>query len=274
MTTSASCASVITDNIQTMPSTVKEKVAILVKDKDDTNDKLNALQSGILLHDKEYVVFEIPSKSKEIDSLIEELIKQGIIYVTICNSETNNNKNPIIKLLMKPVNKFLSKYNNNDLQASLVDAGMLIIHPNNITGTDIAKCGLLTTAKPLPQSIQDIASGIFVLNSLCRTNTGQSAISQQGKVIGIETEVEDTEHMIQRCINSKMLAKTGGVLVKLTKPKQKENLMFPTIDSNTIIKTKEAKLEGIVINANYCRFIDINKTIALANKHNIFILSI
>ncbi len=257
-----------------MPSTVKEKVAILVKDKDDTNDKLNALQAGILLHDKEYVVFDIPSKSKEIDNLIETLIEQEIMYVTICNNELNSIRNPLIKLLMKPVNKFLSKYNNNDLQTSLVDAGMLIIHPNNITGTDIAKCGLLTTAKPLPPSIQDIASGIFVLNSLCRTNTGQSAISQQGKVIGIETEIENTEHLIQRCITSKMLVKTGGVLVKLTKQNQKEHLMFPTIDNNTIIKAKEAKLEGIVINANYCRIIDMNKTIALANKYNIFILSI
>ena len=71
-----------------------------------------------MLHDKEYVVFDIPSKSKEIDNLIETLIEQEIMYVTICNNELNSIRNPLIKLLMKPVNKFLSKYNNNDLQTT------------------------------------------------------------------------------------------------------------------------------------------------------------
>ena len=73
---------------------------------------------------------------------------------------------------------------------------------------------------------------------------------------------------------SAKLEKKGGVLVKTTKPKQKDSLVFPTIDSNTILKAKEANLDGIVINANYCRIIDINNTIKLANKKNIFILSI
>ena len=273
MATSASCASVITDNIQTIPNTVKEKIAILVTDNNGSNDILNALQAGILLHDKEYVVFEIQNKSKDLDSLIAKLLEQEIMYATICDNKLVNNKKSLFQSFIKPINKFFTKYSNNNIQNSLEDAGIFIIHPNTIIGTDVAKCGLLTTVKPSPQSIQDIASGIFIFNNLCRTNTGQSVISQLGKVIGIEKEIENTKHLIQRCINSK-LTKNGGVLVKLTKPKQRESLLFPTIDSNTIIKTKEAKLEGIVINANYCRIIDINNTIALANKNNIFILSI
>ena len=287
---SSSCATVITNNVQVIPNTIKEKIAILVSNKtpDTSQDlalntshnlvsnasddaMLKALQDGIVLHNKEYVVFELPSKIKEIDNIIEILREQGIMYATICNNNFTNNKNPLIKLIKKFLNKY--KKNNNNIKSSLIDAGIFLIHPNNITGTDIAPCGLLTTPRPSSQNVQDIASGIFILNSLCRTNTGQSAISQLGKVIGIETEIENTEHLIQRCINSK-LDKKGGVLIKTTKPKQKENLIFPTIDSNTILKAKEAKLDGIVINANYCRIIDINNTIKLANKKNIFILSI
>lgn len=286
----SSCATVITNNVQVMPNTIKEKIAILVSNKisgtlqdlalntshdlisNKSNDSiLKALQNGIVLHDKEYVVFELPSKVEKMDNIIEILREQGIMYATICSNDFTNNQNPLVKLIKKLLNKY--KQNNNNVESNLIYAGISLIHPNNIIGTDIAPCGLLTTSRPSTQNIQDIASGIFILNSLCRTNTGQSAISQLGKVIGIETEIENTEHLIQRCINTK-LDKKGGVLIKTTKPKQKESLLFPTIDNNTILKAKEAKLDGIVINANYCRIIDINNTIKLANNKNIFILSI
>lgn len=271
MNTTSSCAEVITDNIKTVPSSVREKIAILTCDK--SNIKLNPLQAGILLHDKEYAVFELPNKTKEINSLIETLIDQEIIYATICSDTViNSTKIPIWK---KNIINFLNKYhnNNNSIESNLINAGILIIHPNNILGTDIAHSGLLTKSRPNSQDVQDIASGIFILNNLCRTDTGQSAISQLGKVIGIEKEIENTTQLIQRCTNYK-IEKTGGVLIKITKPKQRESLMFPTIDTETIIKAKEAKLNGIVISANYCRIVDMNKTIDCANKKNIFILSI
>lgn len=288
---STSCATVIDNNVQMMPNIVKEKIAILVDEHyfpntiqdisqesfkknpiTNTSDDslLNALQSGIALHNKEYTVFELSSKTKEIYNLIEILKEENIIYATICSNKFSNNK----YTWLKPIIKFFNKYKNNDnIKSILVNSGITLIHPHNIIGTDIAHCGLLTTSKPSSQNIHDIASGIFVLNNLSRTNTGQSAVSQLGKVIAIETEIENTEHLIHRCISSK-LDKNGGVLIKTTKPKQKENLVFPTIDSNTILKAKEAKLDGIVINANYCRIVDINNTINLANKKNIFILSI
>ncbi|MBR1944349.1 MAG: UDP-2,3-diacylglucosamine diphosphatase LpxI [Alphaproteobacteria bacterium] len=270
LNTSSSCAEIITSNVQTMPDTVKEKVAILTTK--DSNSKLNALQAGILLYNKEYVVFDLPNKNKDINNLIETLIEQDIMYATICSNELLSYSN--IPLWKKPFKNILNKYhNNNNIELNLIDAGVLLIHPHNIIGTDIAHSGLLTKTKPTPNDVQDIASGIFVLNSLCRTNTGQSAISQLGKVIGIETEIENTEHLIQRCIGCK-IDKIGGVLIKMTKPNQKEHLMFPTIDSNTILKVKESKLNGIVISANYCRIIDINKTLEIANKNNIFVLSI
>lgn len=271
MTTASSCATTITNNIQVMPSTVKEKIAILVSDNSNSNDLLNQLQAGIILHDKEYVVLELPSKIKEIESIIDILQEQEIMYATICSNDFTNNTNPCIKLLKKFLNKYFN--NDDDIKSNLIEAGISLVHPNNILGTDVAQCGLLTISKPSSQNVQDIASGIFILNNLGRTNTGQSAISQLGKVIGIETEIENTEHFIQRSISAK-LEKKGGVLIKTTKPKQKESLLFPTIDCNTITKTHEAKLDGIVINANYCRIIDINNTIKLANKRGIFILSI
>ncbi len=263
----------IVENKQSIPNIIKDKIAILVTSNTDRNNSqnslLNSLQANILLHDKEYVVFDLSYNAKAIENMIESLLEQDIMYVTICNSETNSSKSSLLKYFKN----LFSKYNNEDIQYNLKDAGISIIDPNNITGTDVAKCGLLTTIKPSSQNIQDIANGIFVLNNLSKTNIGQSAISQLGKVIGIETELENTEQFIKRCINYK-LDKRGGVLIKTTKPKQKENLIFPTIDCNTIIRAYEAKLDGIVINANYCRIIDINKTIKLANKRNIFILSI
>ena len=287
---SIGCATVINNKVQMMPSIVKEKIAILVDEhyvsnttsdvlqesfkysitNTSDNHLLNVLQSRIISHNKEYIVFTLPNKNKEIENLIETLRDQNIVYATICSNKFSNDK----YIWLKPITKFFNKYNNNNnIKSILANAGIILIHPHNIIGTDIAHCGLLTTARPSSQNIQDIASGIFILNNLSKTNTGQSAISQLGNVIAIETEIENTEHLIQRCISSK-LNKKGGVLIKTTKPKQKESLVFPTIDINTILKAKEANLDGIVINANYCRIIDINKTIKLANKKNIFMLSI
>ena len=202
---STSCATVIDNNMQMMPNIVKEKIAILVDEhyvsntiqdisqesfknpitNTSNNSILNALQAGISLHGKEYIVFELPNKTKEIYNLIEVLKEKNIVYATICSNKFSGNK----YIWLKPIIKFFNRYknNNDNIKSILVNSGITLIHPNNIIGTDIAHCGLLTTSRPSSQNIHDIASGIFVLNNLSRTNTGQSAISQLGKVIAIET---------------------------------------------------------------------------------------
>jgi hypothetical protein len=68
--------------------------------------------------------------------------------------------------------------------------------------------------------------------------------------------------------------KRDGVLIKLPKSNQDLKIDLPTIGINTINKCQKIGLKGIALKANQSIFLDKSKSIALSNKHKMFICAV
>ena len=117
---------------------------------------------------------------------------------------------------------------------------------------------------------KDIQRGLVVAKTLGTVDVGQSVVVQQGLVLGVEA-IEGTDALIARCASLKREG-LGGVLVKTAKPQQDNRYDLPTIGPDTIAAAIKAGLRGIVIEAGRSFLVEREKTIAMADEANIFIL--
>ena len=147
-----------------------------------------------------------------------------------------------------------------------------VLSPQSILKSLLTPAGILTENKPNKRDMEDIARGVFVLNTLSKADIGQAVIVQDGVVLGIEA-IEGTKQLITRCKTLK-LAKFGGVLVKMAKHGQDMSIDLPTIGDQTIIECVNSGLCGIALSAKTSQIIDYNKTINIANKYGLFIIGI
>ncbi|MDR0640125.1 MAG: UDP-2,3-diacylglucosamine diphosphatase LpxI [Holosporales bacterium] len=150
--------------------------------------------------------------------------------------------------------------------------GFQVISPHSILNTLLTPSGVLTTQRPTDLDLQDIARGIFVLNTLSKTDVGQAVIVQEGVVLGIEA-AEGTSSLISRCVDLK-LNDRGGVLVKTSKIGQDTSIDLPTIGPQTVRMASECGLSGIALGTGNSQIIDYSDTIDLANEKGTFIIGI
>ncbi len=136
----------------------------------------------------------------------------------------------------------------------------------------LAPEGVIGKHKPSKQDEIDIEFGVKVSQTIGRMDIGQSAIVENGVVLGVEA-AEGTDALIRRCGELKKKDKSG-VLVKTCKPQQDRALDLPTIGPDTVRACAEAGFSGIAIHARHSLITDIDAVRRLANEHKIFITGI
>ncbi len=159
------------------------------------------------------------------------------------------------------------------VRSLLEKEGLNVLGAQDILGTLLTPQGVLTRHHPSQQDLQDIARGIFVLNTLSKADVGQSVIIQEGVVLGIEA-IEGTKKLIERCKDLKLHDHTGGVIVKAAKVNQDEQIDLPTIGPETIDQIINSKLNGIALLSGKTQIIDFEETVNKANLKKKFILGI
>ncbi|MAF68079.1 MAG: UDP-2,3-diacylglucosamine pyrophosphatase [Micavibrio sp.] len=133
--------------------------------------------------------------------------------------------------------------------------------------------GVLGQVKPTEAHMNDIVQGYHLSHAIGKLDIGQSIIMQEGVVLGVEA-VEGTDALIKRVADYKKEGATAPILVKTCKPQQDRNLDLPTIGIDTIQNAIDAKMAGIALQADESFFLHRNKAIALANKHNLFVIGV
>lgn len=136
----------------------------------------------------------------------------------------------------------------------------------------LAPEGLIGKYKPSKQDEIDIEFGFKVSQTIGRLDIGQSAIVENGIVLGVEA-AEGTDELIRRCGALKKKDK-GGVLVKTCKPQQDKALDLPTIGPDTVQACAAVGLNGIAIHARHSLIADIDAVRKLADEHKIFVTGI
>jgi DUF1009 family protein len=130
--------------------------------------------------------------------------------------------------------------------------------------------GVLGTVQPAPEDFADIKKGLEISQTLGALDIGQSAIVQQGIVLGLEG-IEGTDNLIRRCGRLKRRGR-GPILVKTCKPQQDRDLDLPVIGLRTIRSAVRNGFSGIVLHAGSSMIINRAEVIAAADKAGIFIL--
>jgi hypothetical protein len=136
----------------------------------------------------------------------------------------------------------------------------------------LVPAGLYTKHKPGKRAKIDINRGMEVLQELGKLDIGQSAIIQQGMVIGVEA-IEGTDALIKRC---KDLMRKGeaGVLVKMKKVGQETRVDLPTIGVTTVENAHASGLQGIAFEAGATLVVDFDAVVAKANELGLFLIAI
>jgi len=158
------------------------------------------------------------------------------------------------------------------LVKTLEEEGFHIHGPEKLLANSLCKAG--PYGKHLPTEVQweDIKHGIKIARGIGKLDIGQSAVVQQGIVLGVEG-VDGTDALIRRCGPLQRSGK-GAILAKTCKPQQERRIDLPTIGLRTVSALVKNGFSGVVIEANKTLVLDEEALTALANESGLFVYGI
>jgi hypothetical protein len=131
--------------------------------------------------------------------------------------------------------------------------------------------GILTPRGPTISEQQDIDFGWPLAKEMGRLDIGQSVAVKGRAVVAVEA-IEGTDACIRRA--GELCPQGGFTVVKVAKPQQDMRFDVPTIGIGTIESLIAAGAKCLAIEAHKTIVVDYDEVIALANRHNISIISL
>lgn len=152
------------------------------------------------------------------------------------------------------------------------DDGFRVVGLHDLLKELLTVAGPVGRLAPDADAERDIARAVEVARALGALDVGQGAVVQQGIVLAVEA-IEGTDAMLARCA---ALARpgTGGVLVKVKKPKQDRRIDLPTMGVTTVEKAAAAGLRGIAIEAGGSLLVDRTAVAEAADRLGLFVVGI
>lgn len=148
--------------------------------------------------------------------------------------------------------------------------GARVVAPHDVVRDLLATEGVYGRVQPDRQARIDIARGFAVAKAIGALDIGQAVVVQQGIVLGVEA-IEGTDALIERTRPLRREG-TGGVLVKVPKPRQERRIDLPTIGADTVEVAAKAGLRGIAVEAGGALIINRAKVAARADELGLFVL--
>ena len=130
--------------------------------------------------------------------------------------------------------------------------------------------GVLGKHKPTEEQINDVQYGYATAKEMGKLDIGQSVVIKDKMVMAVEA-IEGTDRCIER---GGKIAKKGGVVVKVAKPKQDKRFDIPAVGLTTLKNLKKYKLSVLAVEANETIIVDQEKVVNFADKNNIVIMAV
>ena len=150
--------------------------------------------------------------------------------------------------------------------------GILEILPNSL-----ASEAILTNKEPSSQDKSDIIKALDYQAIISGSDIGQSVVVANGLCLGLET-LPGTDAMLDFVKRFKNRAQEdmikSGILYKAIKADQDMRFDVPVVGKTTIRKVKEANLRGIALKKDSVIIIEKQKVVQLADKLDIFIVTV
>ena len=134
----------------------------------------------------------------------------------------------------------------------------------------LVKIGVLTRRAPSAAEVADIAFGWELAKEMGRLDVGQSVAVREQAVLAVEA-IEGTDQAILRA--GALCPRGGIVVVKVAKPQQDMRFDVPTIGCTTIESMRRAGARVLAIEGDKTIIIDLEQTIALADKYGITVVA-
>jgi DUF1009 family protein len=135
----------------------------------------------------------------------------------------------------------------------------------------LVKPGVLTRRPPTAKEEKDIAFGWDLAREMGRLDVGQSVAVKERAVLAVEA-IEGTDQAIRR---AGQLCRAGGfTVVKVAKPQQDMRFDVPTVGCSTVETLHHSGGRVLAIEAGRTIVIDLEQTVALADRHGISIVAL
>ena len=148
--------------------------------------------------------------------------------------------------------------------------GMELLDSTFLIKDYLAPKGTLTARIPSADERADISFGTMIAKQIGGLDIGQTVVVKGKAIVAIEA-MEGTDRCILR---GGMIAREGAVVVKTSKPDQDPRFDVPVIGPRTILTMKKARAACLAIEAEKTLVIDRPRTVELADKAGICIVSI
>ena len=198
-------------------------------------------------------------------------VSKAIMAGTINKSKMFGNVKPDLKGLAF-LSKFAIFHDDNILRAlasELYEEGIEIVSSTVYLPDLLAPEGCLTKRKPDKEEKRDIEIGWKVAKELGRLDIGQCVVIRDRTILALEA-IDGTNATILR---GGVIAGEKAVIVKVSKPDQDLRFDVPSVGLETIRSMIEVKAGLLAIEAGKTLFFDRDKTVDLANKYKISIIS-
>ncbi len=133
----------------------------------------------------------------------------------------------------------------------------------------LAPKGTLTKRGPTLKELEDIEFGRTIAKAMGGLDVGQTVVIKEKAIVAIEA-MEGTDRTIDR---GGRIARTGAVVVKMSKPNQDLRFDIPVIGPRTIETMIKSKAQCLAIEAGKTLIIERPKCLKLANRFGICIVS-
>ncbi len=152
----------------------------------------------------------------------------------------------------------------------LSQAGLELIDSTTFVKDYLPEAGTLTKRQPSSGEWEDIKFGIDLARKVADLDIGLSVGVKQKMILAVEA-LEGTDNLIRR---AGALARNGVVIAKASRPDQDMRFDIPVIGYNTVKTLVRAKAGCLAIEAGKTLFIDMEQSLALADKKKLAIVAL
>ncbi len=148
--------------------------------------------------------------------------------------------------------------------------GVELLPATTFLEDQLASEGHMAGPKLKDREVEDASFGLRIAKETSRLDIGQTVVVKNGTVLAVEA-FEGTNEAIER---GGRLGRGGGLVVKVSKPRQDLRFDVPVIGEQTIETAAHAGLKGIVAEAGAVLLLDREQVCASAERNKITLFGV
>jgi len=200
---------------------------------------------------------------------VEKVIMAGQISpVRLFSREVKDN--PLIQELLNSIEDRKANTIFAGIAGKLKEQGLELLDSTTFVKSFLPRKGVLTKRAPDSAESEDIQFGIDLARKIAGLDIGLSVGVKHKAIVAVEA-LEGTDNLIRR---AGFIARSGVVIAKVSRPDQDMRFDIPVIGLKTVKTLAWAKASCLAFEAGKTLFLDMQDSLALADRKKISIVAV